>query len=268
MLTYDTHGAEVVHAELLPELANIQPFPGEQPKPAMDWHNWHEAFQGVSGELRNMGLTYQGCRLAVSYIRYANRGDHADPRYSRSQAVVSEWSIGDQGAVNLGYPDADCGRLTAFFPVYDGIGFWIGKRRRETGVNHYTQQQEVAMAQASAIGAMGVGQEFAAPSEPHHMVYRCVWAPGRAFAADGSLIANSTNTAFAQLGFRATEVERASEAHGTLPFRLFGDCRVYSCDGDTTELPFVAAPAELLHGAWKAVNLIPGVPDAPSPDSY
>ncbi len=262
-LDYQRDGACVVASDLLPPGEDIPPFEDEQIKPSMLWENWETGFT----QLDIAGLTYNGCRFAVNYYLYACRGDRAQPQNSRSQAVVSEWVVNDDVALSeIGYVSSQAARIFAFFPVYDGIGFWIGKRRREEKVNHYSPNALTAIAQASAQ----VMTEIDAPRTPDEasLVYKCIWAPGKAFADDGTLIPGSTTTALRNIGLQAREVVKTNrEGDKPLYFRLFGSAALLMSD-DTEQLPFHTELAELLHPAWKYVNQLPNDEDPPDPESY
>ena len=223
----------------------------------MAWENWHNAFS----DLEIPGLAYRGCCFAVCYYQYAARGNRANPQLARSQSVVSEWDIEDS---NL-FPDLRPFRTARiFFPVYDGIGFWIGKRRREGGVQHYTNREEVAIAQASAIGALGIEHAFASPNSSDHMVYRCIWAPGKALDKDGAPLVNTTNTALGALGLEIHEVTTP-----TRTFRVYGDSRTLQPEsGAVINLRFTPGLAAKLLPVWKHMSNLLTKPDPPPDGLY
>lgn len=251
---------------LLEPKQDIEPLPWERMKPSMHISNWETGFRGLDIP----ALVFEGCRFSVGMYRYANRGDHTDMQPSRSQAVVSNWSVQDQDFLRtaLGITDVRThARLKVFFPVYDGIGFWIGKRRRETGVVAYTRDQELAIARVSAIGALSIGTAAALPIDDE-IVHRCVWAPGKMYDAEGSLIPSVATSAFIEAGLEPKEVIKVKGAGEQLSFRLYGDTRSMSPGSHVVRTRFSSAVAELLHPAWKHVNLLPNTPDPPPEETY
>jgi hypothetical protein len=261
---FNTNGAEVQHIELLPPNKDVQPLEWEQSKANMLWANWETGFS----QLSIPGLAYQGCRMAVGYYTYAARGNRSNPQLARSHAIVSEWRVNDP---DIAPAKEGQGRITAFFPVYDGIGFWIGKKRRDEGVSYYTPDEEIAIAQASAIGALGIGASLATPDSKDHMIYRCIWAPGKAFDADGAPIQNTTNQALSEIGLEIHEVVKLAkdQSAGPRSFRVYGDARMLRSDGDTVERqPFSPDLAKSLLPAWKHVTELLGPADPPPANSY
>ncbi|MGE5309844.1 MAG: hypothetical protein ACM3JF_02075 [Sphaerimonospora mesophila] len=265
-LNYTRDGAALDHIVVLPQGRDIEPFENETLKPSMQWANWNKGFSGLDIP----GLTYTGCRLVAGYYSYAIRGNRKMPHLSRSQSIVSEWEVHDDENIRTSRDETGCEKLTAFFPVYDGVGFWIGKRRRETGIAHYKAEEEVAIAEASAIGALGMGHKVSVPSGPDHMIYRCIWAPGKAFNGEGKLLQNATNIALTSLGLTPRELTKSSQTtgEGLLHFRLFGDAYRLDPQGKVTARTFSSSIAERLHPAWKHVNQLPNKIDPLDPETY
>jgi hypothetical protein len=260
---YMEHGAEVSESRLLPQGINVTPFDHEPLKAFMSWEKWNTGFQ----ELKIPGLSYRGCQLVVGYYRYAARGNRDNPQLSRSQSVVSSWGVEDPKIAPLA-STVEGGGISAFFPVYDGVGFWIGKRRREEGVRHYSETEEVAIAKASALGALGIGKPFGSPQEPGHTMYQCVWAPGKAFKDSGQIIPSATTTAFQEIGFSVHQLSRPSRDNPERTFRVYGNAHTQKVTGERVPIPFTTDLAEALMPAWKYVNSFPFEPTPPDPESY
>jgi hypothetical protein len=264
--SFETDGAAVQDAVLLPPGQSVTPLAWEKPKANLSWENWDASFSALDMP----GMIYNGCRMAVGSYTYAARGDRNNPQLARSHAIVSQWGISDPSIAPINHA-AGITTVKAFFPVYDGIGFWIGKRRREQQVRHYTPGEEIAIAQASAIGALGLGKPF---GQPHNgeLIYRCIWAPGKAFTTEGELIHNSTNNAMGALGLEIHEVIRPGTRNDSdhRVFRLYGDAHILA--NNTTlpviRVPFTADLATALLPAWKRVTKMLADPDPPPEETY
>jgi hypothetical protein len=263
-LNYTINSCEVISSARLARGEDIPAFAGELVKPSMRWENWDRGFSAMDIP----GLAYGGCQLVVGQFKYAARGNRSNPQSSRSQSVVSEWTVDDGQAITIGEgPHVD--RITAFFPVYDGIGFWIAKKRREEGICDYTLSEQIAISQAATIGALGMGETFSDPIGQGHLVYRCIWAPGKAFDENGELLLTPTNTAFSELGLIAGETTKPkSDQSELLHFRLFGDARTRNTEGNAIPTQFNTYLAERLHPAWEYVNGLPSPGGYPPADKY
>jgi len=263
-LDYITHGAIPEEATLLPETVDITPFGDELLKPSMCWANWDKGFQMIDIP----SMTYRGCRLAVGYYTYAWRGDRGKPMPSRSQAVVSQWSITADGYVP-GYRDTPVSQLSAFFPIYDGVGFLIGKRRREANICDYLPEEEIAIAQAAAIGAFGMEKEFSRPTNDTHLIYRSVWAPGKAFDQAGKPLPSVATQALTALGLSLCETAYRPTGYQTsISFKIYGDARIGGNLTTPNKLPFTIDLTKALLPALSHVSGLTAPPDPIDPDLY
>jgi hypothetical protein len=261
-LDFQADGAVPLRTVVLEPGQDILPFDGEPVKPFMKWGEWDIGFSGINIE----GLTYSGCRLLAHRYKYAFRGNREIPRDSRSQSVITEWDVTDPAVAPPGYESFDVSRLTVLFPIYDGVGFLIGKRRRMTGEVHYSPEEERAIALASAIGAIGTGHEVTFLQGPGHLVYRCVWMPGKALDDGGKIIPSSSNIAFDSLGLSVAELDPIDDSG--VPQRLFGDARWMCRHNSRLRAPFSTLLAEQLRPARDYVNRLPGNNQEPSLDTY
>lgn len=228
----------------------------------MDCSRWDNAFR--THPIPNCELIE--AMFMVSYYTYPYRGDTQDQRISRSQSIVTRWHVYESPI-----PSEDSfpvQSLVAFFPVYDGIGYWIAKRRREGGGKYYTLSQERALARVSAIGALGMTSYHWTNEPAGTQICRCVWAPdlgqGDSRSAPGILA-----IALPSLGLERRQVtETDQDGLNISHYQLYGDCYHLKGDRPPRRLRFDCSVPLALRSGWNMLRQIRGSLEAPREESY
>lgn len=249
-------GVELVSSTLQSPGANIQPFDGEAFKPFMDCSKWAAAFRSCP----ILGWELVEAMFMVAFYTYPYRGDNLDKRISRSQSIVTRWHRPVGG--NEHY------RLLVFFPVYDGIGYWIAKRRREGGMNYYTLEHETALARVSAMGALGMASDHWRTEAAGTQVCRCIWAPDprhRKVRSKPGILA----VALRSLGLEERKISETDDSDMKIShYQLYGDCYALQEGGRRSRLPFDCSVPLALRSGWNMVRAVRGSLEPPSKESY
>lgn len=260
--SFENKKATVAMTLSLPTGEDIYPYPGENTKNSMVWKNWNKAFDG----LQIHGLQYVNCWFVEGHYWYAYRDDTSRPMLSRSQAIVSKWTRENDADISRFSLDKNTESVTAYFPVYDGIGFWIGKQRREKGISNYSQETEKNIAIASALSVLKVDPQSLLKN--NEALYQCVWAPGKVFDQSGQILSSPSNFAFRDLGYDPCEISKTGTDGKDLNFKLFGLTAHKESNGFIERGLFTPTLAEELHPAWKQINSLPYTPGQPNEGDY
>lgn len=245
--------AELVSSRSLQEGEDIVPLSWEIKKPNMSWETWNEEMR----LLNISGATLESTNFIEGRYMYKPWNSNTMvPAHSFS--VRSTWNLSKENDFSL--PETT--KVQALFPTYDGIGFWIGKRRREVGVEAYSRNHERAILRISAMGALGIQKAFIQP-ENDGAVYRAVLVPGRIHDENGAVIESSTTQAMQECGLDGIDYTYHDKS-----FRLYGDLRTKSKESEVTEQPYTPHIASLLIPALQRVSRMLGEQNSPPEDSY
>lgn len=267
---YKRDGAGVIESEILRPGVDVPVFPDEPLCPYMEYEKWKSAFSHI----QTPGLTFLDCSFSVGYYKYAIRGNNKRPALSRSQSVISHWEIEQvpdylsSNIVNLGIK-----KLSLVFPVYDGIGFWVGEKRRKEGIINYTFEEEVAIAKASTIAAIRCVYDDFSKESNNAITYICLCAPGKIFnPISGKRLRNVFLTAGKELGLEGIEVKndtrhRAEVSH----FRVMGNIILNTEGEKSIIIPLddeVGNLIKVMYPAWQKIRETSGDKYTPNVNNY